>query len=381
MLLVSLVLSTYCILVVGLCVRAAHIDRRIVGGTNAAQSYAFMALVETLYNGQASYCGGALLPTYQHVLTTAHCVQPRSVFRQGDQVAIRVGLGSNHRAQLSWYSTANVTVHPDYEPATRVNDIAVVKLPAPFNNDPTVQPISIYTSELSSYTAMLTLGWGQILPTESRSLPSASASMLAETVQEIGTIILNNRQVCSFLNANFTHSDNNFICTQFTQGRDTCYDDAGGPLFTQYHSQWVLAGVNSYSGSLTMGTACGASDSVSYYTHAAYYLPFIAAATNTPQAQFKFGNDKTNTLERPMAFEDDSWNLTTTDSPLDNGVRLTLLNNALAGFNLTAQSADLAADTSSASAALTIFARSGWGLVGRLLVVGLLSSTGCWLLR
>ncbi|KAJ1984342.1 hypothetical protein H4R34_000717 [Dimargaris verticillata] len=374
--LASLVLCTYCILVAVIGVQAARFDRRIVGGTNAANTYSFLTLVETLYNGQASYCGGALLPTYQHVLTTAHCVQPRSVFRQGDQVVIRVGLGSNHRAQLSWYSTASVTVHPDYEAATRVNDIAVVKLPGPFTNHPTIKPISIYTSELTSYTAMLTLGWGQALRTENRSLPSASASMLAETVQEIGTVILNNRQVCSFLNANFTHSDNNFICTQFDKGRDTCYDDAGGPLFTQYHNQWVLAGVNSYSGSLTMGTPCGASSSVSYFTHAAYYLPFIATATNTSQSQFEFGNGKTNTQERPRAFKDDSWSLATTDSPLDNGVRLTLLNNALAGFNLTAQAEDLGTD---ASAAVTN-TRDGLALAGRLLASGLFSWIGYLLL-
>ena len=101
--------------------------KRVVGGVETAPNE-YPWQVALLYNSKpAPYCGGSLLSS-RVVMTAAHCVYSHPV----DQMKVRLGEWNvkEQSEQLPHedYQIERKEVHPDYNPATFQNDIALIRL-------------------------------------------------------------------------------------------------------------------------------------------------------------------------------------------------------------------------------------------------------------
>ncbi|KAJ1925649.1 hypothetical protein IWQ60_004431 [Tieghemiomyces parasiticus] len=309
-----------------------HKLMRITGGTEApTQAFPFMAharIIDSPNHGSSSSnvswstgnftveCGAVFLSA-EWVATAGHCAVT-AVTSQGnrprDPSQFTIGYGSVSKSAMQTISVSEVILHPEYDRKTPDDhDIALLRLshPVPLAVDgasggdgdvgETVRPIRIYTSTIVEDQPATVMGWGLTNPANLTTFPDK----LVETTVSLS----NDQQMCSLLDPGFINSNNDKICSTRSQGRDTCQGDSGGPLVVTYpasdshgggggvaDTQWALAGLTSYGNSLSGEALCGASDNVAYYTHVAYYLPFIIAKTGLRWSDLVVGDGTTNTV-------------------------------------------------------------------------------------
>ncbi|KAK9892315.1 hypothetical protein WA026_019119 [Henosepilachna vigintioctopunctata] len=134
------------------------------------------------------------------------------------------------------YKIQNFIVHPQFEPTTQQNDIALVKTVKAITFSMYVGPICLpfrYTSIDLTGLPVIALGWGS----------DDFSSPRSQVLQEVTIDVISNAQ-CS--NTEKYVRDSN-ICT-FTSNKDTCQGDSGGPLAWMATStrRLQLVGVVSY---------------------------------------------------------------------------------------------------------------------------------------
>lgn len=146
---------------------APEVQREIVGGSAVSQgTNPFISFVQVdLGNNQATVCTGSLI-TPRHVLTAAHCVvdDANQPFLPGQFLtAVGRALIQNVPAANIWEVTA-VFPHPDYDPDTIRNDVAVLQLEGDVPTD-IAQPVALVGSNDTRFESpgqMATVaGWGR----------------------------------------------------------------------------------------------------------------------------------------------------------------------------------------------------------------------------
>lgn len=127
------------------CSMNSAIVTRIVGGENTA--VATWGWAVSLLVGGSYLCGGSIVSNLW-IITAAHCV---SGFRASQ---ISVYAGSVFRFTGTQSSVgSHVIVHPNYNPSTFVNDIAMIRLDSPFSmSDPFISTICLPTINASILT-------------------------------------------------------------------------------------------------------------------------------------------------------------------------------------------------------------------------------------
>jgi len=235
---------------------------RIIGGNSTAEGEIPWQCAVLKNDGKWMGCGAVLLscnPTI--VVSAAHCFQ-------GQQFGLKVSCGS-HRVSQNYALTMGhfeerLTVkqiinHPDYEPGTSKNDIALIKLHGEFNcHKRELFPACLpRNSNYNGWHKGMVTGWGL---TEEGGLPSeilmkARMPIVPDSVcsQAYGTQLYPNEMLCAGRN-----------------GTDACQGDSGGPLVVQDddHFGWSLVGIVSW------GIGCARSFGV--YTEVSHYIPWIA---------------------------------------------------------------------------------------------------------
>ncbi|XP_053199208.1 complement factor I-like [Scomber japonicus] len=228
-------------------------------------------------------CGGAYIGGCW-VITAAHCLGPDpllskptpgpdgQIFRKSKMGQVKFSLWSPARAQQSTdvFPIVDLHIHPQYNPNTRENDIALVqleKLPwkeecLPYN--PAITPVCVpWTSRLfnPNHTCSIS-GWGLQTPGGRRAqyLQWANVSLI-EDCQRF-------------------HSDDikpGMLCAGALDGSvDACQGDNGGPLVCE-----DKLGVSYLWGIISWGS-CGRPRSPGVYTQVAHYFEWIRHHTGWP---------------------------------------------------------------------------------------------------
>lgn len=230
---------------------------RIVGGADATITQHPWQVA--LMAGSFPFCGGSLVAP-RAVLTAAHCVtdeagRPVRPSRQ-DVVSGQASLSASGPADRT--RVIRVLVHPDYDPARLVNDIALLRLA---RAAPGGQPVALFTDPSGpahGEPAVIT-GWGRL----STGGPQAER-LQAATVEIIG----GPRGRCGDHGAAYQAAT--MLCAGLLAGGvDACRGDSGGPLTVTRDARPYLAGITSW------GVGCAEPDLPGVYTRVSSFAAWV----------------------------------------------------------------------------------------------------------
>ena len=236
--------------------KPAFLSSRIIQGYNAtANSWPWIVLL--LLNNATTLCGGFLVD-YQYVITAAHCVfgvKMSSMEVYGGVQSISARMNSPMRGVSSFSS------HPQYVNGSDVNDIAVLKLNAPFNSSSTIG-LCCLPSDVSLPTLSqpgVIAGWG---------LTTVNGTEQSDTLQQGTVQVQASSKTCSAANSSIQ------FCAGYS-GTDVCFGDSGGPYMISQNNSWTCAGIVSSGDAVA---DCGAN---SVYTRVAFYRSYITQMMST----------------------------------------------------------------------------------------------------
>ncbi|XP_067643615.1 collagenase-like isoform X2 [Eurosta solidaginis] len=186
---------------------------RITNGQTAGNQFPYQAGL-SLFDGENwGLCGGSLIKK-DWVLTAAHCT-----------LNVIVSLGSITRldpiVRLE-VDKCDIKVHPEFDGETRINDIALIKIPA-VKYSAAIKPVSLpkCASSYPTYVdeTVVASGWG---------LTSDRATSSSPVLQFANLKVISN-ELCAeeygLSKINIRH-----LCTSTVNRIGTCVGDSGGPL-------------------------------------------------------------------------------------------------------------------------------------------------------
>ncbi|KAJ1966254.1 hypothetical protein GGI12_000216 [Dipsacomyces acuminosporus] len=238
---------------------------RILGGSVASKGeYPFIVY---LYNSvERTYCGGSILSD-SWVVSAAHCIKKA----KASDIDVYVGQYNYNLDKSKATGLAELHVHPQYNDATMVNDIALLRLSSKISGK-NAKPIDIDTGSVGDGTSVRALGWG---------FTSSTGSSSSKDLKEGDMTTLSAAQ-CSKKDSKFTGNDGARICVAADTGTDTCPGDSGGPLIRKVNGKYMLLGITSFG---TAGAGqqvtvnCGGSGMISLFTHVNYFMSYIKSTT------------------------------------------------------------------------------------------------------
>lgn len=259
------------------------VSAKILGGQNAgphAWPWASALLhthIEDLLDAQ--FCGGALIAE-DWVLTAGHCVWlytghdgiPTGV-KSPSTIEVAVGAYDldNHKGIRR--SVVSIIPHPDFDPVELVNDIALLKLESPSDQE----TIAIYTgasNEVMDNSLVgkdsTVIGWGR----DSTSVTDSHSNIL----QEVDLPIVSQSFCNSQQNTTLAVSQ---ICAGFeedTEGKDACQGDSGGPMMVEIDNTWTHVGL------VSSGLPCLNNGAYGIYSRTSSFDDFIRL--HVPDAKF-----------------------------------------------------------------------------------------------
>jgi transmembrane serine protease 3 len=238
-------------------------DGRIVGGVEARPGS--NPWIVSLQNYGMHFCGGTLIRVNNKdesdiVITAAHCVPDGF---NGDIVFGAHNLARAQPGQMTVPATRAVP-HPEYNPDTTLNDIAVVKLSKPIKFTKTIQPACLPAKgEIVPDTAQGTVaGWGHT---------QEGAYDTSKILMQVGVpVVSSDKCINNYRQIYMTISKREMLCAGYSAGgKDACQGDSGGPLVFAGKDGYVLQGVVSF------GEGCAREDKPGVYSRVSNYIDWI----------------------------------------------------------------------------------------------------------
>jgi secreted trypsin-like serine protease len=241
---------------------------KIVGGTDVPDAkYPFQAALGIRFEGVdlplQPFCGGALISP-SHVLTAAHCAQ---AFGTDDgqlpisDLRVVVGRTVLTSGQGQERGVHEIAIHPQWQPSTFRNDVAVITLDRPVIGIRPIRPVppGVVAFERPGRDATA-LGWGNTIPQPVDG--GDGGSVFPSRMQEVSVPVVSSQECGAALTFDGVQllDPSTMLCAGRT-GRDTCQGDSGGPLFVRtVTGKFTLVGITSW------GVGCGAAGFPGVYT-------------------------------------------------------------------------------------------------------------------
>ena len=150
---------------------------------------------------------------------------------------------------------SSFSMHPQYNTASDVNDIAVLKLNTPFASSSTIG-ICCLPSDVSLPTlsqAGVIVGWG---------LTDVNGVDPSDELQQGTVHVQPDSKTCSATNSSIQ------FCAGYA-GTDVCNGDSGGPYMISQNNAWTCAGV------VSSGDAIASCGKNSVFTRVSFYRSYI----------------------------------------------------------------------------------------------------------
>ncbi|EMP27698.1 kallikrein-14 [Chelonia mydas] len=224
----------------------AQTDTRVIGGYPCERPQPWQAAI---YDLNRLYCGGVLI-NKDWVLTAAHCRLPGTTnIRLGEYNLRKVDETEQLRV------AAKIIPHPNYDPATKDNDIMLIKLATSAQLNNNVHPIALASSAAQPGAICQVSGWG----TTTSPQPSFPALLQCADLRILSASEC--RQAYSSL------VTDNMLCAGARQGGiDSCQGDSGGPLVCS----GILQGIVSWG-----LEECAQRNKPGVYTKVSKYISWI----------------------------------------------------------------------------------------------------------
>ncbi|CAG9800169.1 unnamed protein product [Chironomus riparius] len=242
-----------------------NIDNQIDKGVNAEiGEFPFQAAIGYKSEGGEDldfYCGGSLIAD-DIVLTAANCVSRRHRV----PIMVRLGRTSIDLDNFHDNSTAQdisietIKIHPKYTRRSHQNDIAIIKLKAPYMPSNSIKPICISTKEASLPKDFMITGFGRVNQFAKKRSNWLLKGKVNEYPIEKCKEKLSNTAGIQIIDSQF--------CGVSNTGVDVCRGEPGSPLIFKQNNYFHLQAITSF------GMACGTTYPT-IYTRVSKFLEWI----------------------------------------------------------------------------------------------------------